>query len=84
MKTNVIVDQMGNLLGAFQVGSFKDTKGEEMEAGITPLDGQFIYEIDVSDDIKKRPVQEIHQEIFASLSSKLPGQPKLKYEKSKS
>lgn len=84
MKLNVIVDHMGNLLGAFQVGAMKDTKGEEMEMGITPLDGQSIYEIDMSDDITKRPVQEIHQEILTSLSSKLPGQPKLKYEKSKS
>lgn len=84
MKLNVIVDHTGNLLGAFQVGAIKDNKGEEMEVGITPLDGQFIYEVDVSDAITKRPVEEIHHEILASLGSKLPGQPKLKYEKSKS
>ena len=74
MKLNVIVDKMGNIIGSSQVGTLTDD-GTEFETGVLPGAEQSIHEIEVDDNIMKRSINEIQQEISKTLSSKLGNHP---------
>jgi hypothetical protein len=75
MKLNVIVDKMGNIIGSSQVGTLKADDGTEFETGVLPGAEQSIHEIEVDDNIMKRSINEIQQEISKTLSSKLGNHP---------
>jgi hypothetical protein len=75
MKLNVIVDKMGNIVGSSQVGTVKADDGTEIETGVIAGAEQSVYEIEVDDNIMKRSIDEIQQEISKTLSSKLSNHP---------
>jgi hypothetical protein len=66
----VIVDSTGKVIGTAIPGSIKLDDGSEVIAGVAPLEGQSVYEIDVDNDLMKRPVTEIHDEVNKLVKSK--------------
>jgi hypothetical protein len=77
MKMNVIVDKMGNVVGAARVGSMKADDGTKIEVGVIPEVGQTVYELDVSDELMSADPDKIQHELSIQIRSKNPYLPKL-------
>jgi hypothetical protein len=63
MKLSVIVDRLGNVVGSFRAGPIKLQDGSELQGGVVPGPEEVIHEIDVPEELVKRPVADIHQEL---------------------
>ena len=67
MKLNVVVDKTGKIVGSSQVGVMKADDGTQIELGVIAGPEQTIHEIEVGDDIMRRPIAEVQQEIQKAL-----------------
>jgi ABC-type branched-subunit amino acid transport system ATPase component len=78
MKLNVIIDNSGNVTGAFQSGPTKLKDGPELRAGVVAEPNNIIHEIEVPDNLVTQPAARIQAEIQKIADKKFGLRPYLK------
>jgi hypothetical protein len=63
MKLNIIVNKMGDAVGAFQSEPVKLEDGSELRAGVMADPDKTIREIEVPDTLVRQPTAKVQEEI---------------------
>jgi alkyl hydroperoxide reductase subunit AhpC len=63
MKLNIIVDKMGDVVGAFGSGSAKVEDGSELRGGVIVDPDKTVHEIEIQDTVLTQPSAKVFEEI---------------------
>lgn len=73
MKLNVQVDKQGKIIGTAQIGRIKLPDSTMVDTLLRAASEQTAYEVEVPDELIKRPANEIHLELAKLIHPKLSG-----------
>jgi hypothetical protein len=62
MKAAILHDEHGQIIAISTIGDLKAAGSKFVKVGMVPRPGQHMLEIDLSPELQKRPLLELHKE----------------------
>ncbi|SKC97316.1 hypothetical protein SAMN05445504_7133 [Burkholderia sp. CF099] len=69
MKATIVHDDHGKIVSIYKHVNLKDVKSKFVQVGVEPGHGQRAMEVDLSDDLDKIPMVELHENYCIEISS---------------
>jgi hypothetical protein len=62
MKVTILHDEHGRIISVSKIGDLKKAGSKFVKVGMLPGPGQWVLEIDLSGDLERKPLLELHNE----------------------